>query len=178
MAKYSTGNGGGDDGGGACELCGTVTDRLSTATVAGARLQVCPDCSSHGEPTGTGPTGNQSSSGQGSSGQRPSDKERKQRAVENTAKAKNVWDGDSSHWESEGTNYDDDPLPYLVSNYGEQVTAARQDLGLRQAELADELSVPETDLLAVEQGRANRAGVGGSLISALEDRLDVTLSEG
>ena len=167
MAKYSTGNAGGGDGGGACELCGTTTDRLSTATVAGAKLRVCSDCSSHGEPTDTGPSG----------GSKPSDSERKRRAVENTAKANDVWDGDSSHWESEGTNYDDDPLPYLVSNYGEQVTAARQEQGLKQTELADELGVPEKDVLAVEQGRANRAGVGGALISALEDRLDVTLSE-
>lgn len=173
MAKYSTGNAGGGDGGGACELCGTTTDRLSTATVAGATLQVCSDCSSHGEPTDTGPSNDSGSSGSG-----PSDSERKQRAVQNTAKANDVWDGDSSHWESEGTNYDDDQLPYLVSNYGERVTAARQELGLKQLELADELGVPEKDVLAVEQGRANRAGVGGSLISALEERLDVTLSEG
>lgn len=177
MAKYSTGNAGGDDGGGSCELCGTASDRLSTATVAGATLQVCPDCSSHGEPTGTGSAGSQGSTGQGSSGQGPSEKERKRRAVENTARAKNVWDGDSSHWETEGTNYDDDPLPYLVSDYGDRATAARQELGLQQAELADELGVPEKDLLAVEQGRATRAGVGGSLIEQLEDRLDVTLSE-
>ena len=165
MAKYSTGDGGGSDGGGACELCGTATDRLSTATVAGAKLQVCADCSSHGEPTGP------------SKESGPSEKDRKQRAVENAARANDVWDGDSSHWESEGTNYDGDPLPYLVSNYGERATAARQELGLRQAELADELGVPEEDVLAVEQGRANRAGVGGSLISALEERLDVTLSD-
>lgn len=177
MAKYSTGNAGGGDDGGSCELCGTATDRLSTATVAGATLQVCPDCSSHGEPTGSGSAGSQGSSGQGSSGQGPSDQERKRRAVENTARAKNVWDGDSSRWESEGTNYDDDPLPYLVSNYGERVTAARQELGLQQAELADELGVPEKDLLAVEQGRANRAGVGGSLIEQLEEYLNVRLSD-
>ena len=167
MAKYSTGNAGGGDGGGACELCGTATDRLSTATVAGAKLQVCSDCSSHGDSTNTG-SSNES---------KPSESERKQRAVQNTAKANDVWDGDSSHWESEGTNYDDDPLPYLVSNYGDRVTDARQEQGLKQAELADELGVPEKDVLAVEQGRANRAGIGGSLISALEERLDVTLSE-
>jgi hypothetical protein len=32
-------------------------------------------------------------------------------------------------------------------------------------------------LLAVEQGRATQAGIGGSLIEGLEDRLDVDLIE-
>ena len=36
MAKYSTGSGGGDDDGDACELCGHETSSLQRATVAGA----------------------------------------------------------------------------------------------------------------------------------------------
>ena len=167
MAKYSTGNAGGSDGGGACELCGKASDRLTAATVAGAQLRVCSDCASHGEPANSGT----------SSSRKPSEQDRKRRAVKNTAKANDVWEGDSERWESEGTNYDDDPLPYLVSKYGERTTAARQELGLQRDEVADELGIPENDLLAVEQGQANRAGIGGSVIEALEERLDVTLSE-
>ena len=83
--------------------------------------------------------------------------------------------GDSSHWEEHGTNYERDRLPYLVSGYGERVEAARQEEGLQLAELADELDVEENDLLAIEQGRATKAGVGGSVVRALEERLDVTL---
>jgi ribosome-binding protein aMBF1 (putative translation factor) len=75
----------------------------------------------------------------------------------------------------EGTNYEKDRLPYLVSDYGETVASARQEAGLTVADLAAELDVEESDIDAVEQGRATRAGVGGSVVRALEQRLDVTL---
>jgi len=103
-------------------------------------------------------------------------RDRTRRAVQNTAKTSEVWDGDSSHWEEDGAGYDEDQLPYLVSDYGQIVVEARQEVGLQREELADELGVTEADLLAVEQERAVQAGVGGSLIISLEDRLDVTLT--
>src|SRR6056297_2101112 len=159
MAKYSTGGSSGGGGGGSCELCGKSSDSLTEANVAGAQLAVCSDCaSSHNDNEETETGGDH-------------ERERNRKAAQNTAKASGVYDGDSSHWEKEGTNYEDDQLPYLVSDYGETVEEARQDAGLTRDELAEELDVPETDLLAVEQGRANQANVAGSLISALEERL-------
>jgi ribosome-binding protein aMBF1 (putative translation factor) len=169
MAKYSTGNTSGGGGGGACELCGKTTDSLTEANVAGAQLEVCSNCASHNDATKT-------TEERADDGER-SEQDRKRRAAQNTARMDDARTGDSSHWEEEGTNYADDPLPYLVTDYGERVVAARQDAGLQREELADELDAPEKDVLAVEQNRANRAGVGGSLIDALEDHLDVTLSE-
>ncbi|WP_243645296.1 helix-turn-helix domain-containing protein [Natrarchaeobius chitinivorans] len=177
MAKYSTGSSGGG-GGTNCELCGAESDSLTLASVAGAELEVCPDCAPHddtqskGRSRGSG--GSPDSSGSGSAGSEPN---RKKKAAQNVAKANPVWDGDSEHWEREGTNYDDDPLPYLVSEYGEVVVEARQEAGLQREELADELGISEQELLAVEQGRATQAGIGGGVIEALEERLEVTLSE-
>ncbi|RBI63915.1 transcriptional regulator [halophilic archaeon] len=169
MAKYSTGNSSGGDSGGACELCGQSSDSLTEANVAGAQLSVCSSCaSSHNDAARTEKKRDDGSRGE---------QDRTRRAARNTAKMDDARKGDSTHWEKEGTNYDDDPLPYLVSDYGERVIEARQEAGLQRGELADELDVPEKELLAVEQNRANRAGVGGSLVEALEDRLDVTLSE-
>ena len=162
MAKYSTGGSSDSGGGGACELCGKTSDSLTEANVAGARLQVCSGCVSHNDNAQTTDEGAE-------------ENERKRRAAQNTAKASGVYDDDSTHWEEDGTNYDDDPLPYLVGDYGDRLEAARQEAGLRREELADELDVSETDLLAVEQSRANQAGVGGGLIRALEERLDVAL---
>ncbi|MFB1062508.1 multiprotein-bridging factor 1 family protein [Natrinema sp. H-ect4] len=180
MAKYSTGSSGGG-GGTNCELCGAESNSLRLATVAGAELEVCPDCAPHDDSQTHGRDRNRgggNSSGSGSSGGSSSDgPSRTQKAAQNVAKANPVWDGDSEHWESEGTNYDDDQLPYLVSDYGETLVEARRDAGLQREELADELGAPEKDLLAVEQGRATQAGVGGGLIEALEERLDVTLAE-
>ena len=166
MAKYSTGSSSGG-GGTTCELCGAESDSLKRANVAGADLEVCPDCAPHGD-------GSDRSRSKGRSQEKT---DRKKRAAQNVAKATPVWDGDSKHWEREGTNYDDDPLPYLISGYGAELERARQDAGLTREELAEDLGVRERDLLAIEQGRATQAGIGGGLITALEDRLDVTLAE-
>ncbi|WP_290817786.1 multiprotein-bridging factor 1 family protein [Halovivax sp.] len=169
MAKYSTGSSSGG-GGTSCELCGAESDSLRQETVAGAELEVCPSCASHGDRQRTS---DRRTDDRGSRDE-PS---RKKKAAQNVAKATPIWDGDSEHWEKEGTNYDDDPLPYLVTDYGDRLEEARQEAGLTREELADELGAPETDLLAIEQGRATQAGVGGGLIDVLEERLDVELAE-
>jgi ribosome-binding protein aMBF1 (putative translation factor) len=174
MAKYSTGSGGSGDSGDACELCGKETGDLRRANVAGANLLVCGSCAPHGEQRG-------GSGGRSGGGRRDGESgsefggNRKKRAAQRAAKLYDKQKGDPSHWEQEGTNYEKDRLPYLVSGYGGVVEEARQDEGLQLAELAAEIDVDESDLLAVEQGRASRAGVGGSLIRALEQRLDVRL---
>ncbi|MFP8889157.1 helix-turn-helix domain-containing protein [Natrialbaceae archaeon A-CW2] len=170
MAKYSTGSSTGG-GGTSCELCGAESDSLRQATVAGAQLQVCPSCAPHSDESSR-----RGQSGGGSSGQE-SRTSRKKKAAQNVAKANPIWDGDSEHWEKDGTNYDDDPLPYLVKSYGERLESARQDAGYKREELAEELGCKESDLLAIEQGRATQAGVGGGLITALEEFLDVELAE-
>lgn len=160
MAKYSTGSGG-SGGSENCELCGAEDVSLQTAKVAGATLNVCPDCSDHGET-------------EGKSG--GTDDDRKRRAAQNTARIHDAAGGDSEHWE-DGADYDDDQLPYLVADYGDRLTEARQAAGLQTGELAEAVDADESDVLAVEQGRATQAGVGGSLIAALERELDVELAE-
>lgn len=164
MAKYSTGSGG-DGAGESCELCGASGVDLQTANVAGAQLEVCSDCAEHDD--------NQKTT---SGGDDPDERDRKQRAAKNTARMHDAAKGDSEHWES-GADYDDDQLPYLVDDYGKRLMEARQDAGLQLAELAAELDVEESDLLAVEQGRATSANVGGSVIGALEAHLDVELAD-
>jgi ribosome-binding protein aMBF1 (putative translation factor) len=166
MAKYSTG-GGGNDAADSCELCGAEGVDLRPANVAGADLQVCSDCASHGDTSGPEPSGSDTRDGES----------RGKRAARNTARMHDAASNDPSHWES-GADYDADQLPYLVTDYGERLTAARQDAGLQLDELAAEVGADEDDLLAVEQGRATQAGVGGSTIEALEEFLDVELSEG
>lgn len=181
MAKYSTGSGGGSDDGAACELCGEQSSKLREANVAGATLRVCPGCAPHGENRhkdrkkrdrdGDRETRDDDAGSPGTG----TETSRKKRTAQRTAKLYDARKGDSSHWEEEGTDYETDRLPYLVSGYGERAESARQEAGLTVSELADELDADEDDLLAVEQGRAARAGVGGSLVRRLEDRLDVEL---
>jgi ribosome-binding protein aMBF1 (putative translation factor) len=167
MAKYSTG-GGDRDAGGACELCGASEVSLRTVNVAGARLDVCPDCAQHDD-TGTADAG-------GSESGDDRERERREQAARNAARVRDAAKRDSSYWE-DGADYDDDQLPYLVDDYGERFTDARRDAGLRLSEFADELGADESDLLAIEQGRAAQAGVGGSVVAAVEEFLDVELAE-
>ncbi|MFW5916997.1 MAG: helix-turn-helix domain-containing protein [Halorubrum sp.] len=186
MAKYSTGDGGGGDDGDACELCGRETTNLKRATVAGAKLLVCSSCRPHDDagnaPSGRGGSG-AGGSGGGSSGGSPggagsestATESRKKEIAREQAKVYDSATGDSKHWEEGGTNYESDRLPYLVSGYGDEVSAARQDAGLTIEELAEELDVDEDDIFAVEDGRAATAGVGGSVVRAVEERLGVEI---
>jgi len=169
MAKYSTGSGGGGGDGDSCELCGRSTGSLRRANVAGAELLVCSDCAPHDDSKKRSDSASQSGS-DGPDGETP----RRKRAAQQQARMYDQTKGDAAHWE-EGTDYEEDQLPYLVTGYGERVESARQDAGLTVEELAAELDVDESDVDAVEQGRATRAGVGGSVVRALEERLDVEL---
>ncbi len=166
MAKYSTGGGSGDTGG-SCELCGATDASLETVNIAGAQLQVCSSCAQHRDDAKGTTSGTDSER---------TDTDRKKRAAQNAARIHDAQQADASHWE-DGADYDDDQLPYLVSDYGRRVTEARQDAGLQREELADDLGIDESELLAVEQARATQAGIGGSVITALEDRLDIVLSD-
>jgi ribosome-binding protein aMBF1 (putative translation factor) len=183
MAKYSTGGGGGGDDGDACELCGRETSNLKRATVAGAKLLVCSDCRPHDDagnaPTNRSRSGSGGSPGGSSGGSSGGDSggpgSRKKELAQKQAKMYDSVTGDSKHWEERGTNYESDRLPYLVSGYGDAVSEARQDAGLTVEELAEELGLDEDDVFAVEDGRAATAGVGGSVVRALADRLDVDI---
>ncbi|MFB6118935.1 multiprotein-bridging factor 1 family protein [Halosegnis sp.] len=164
MAKYSTGGVGSEDAD-SCELCGADDRSLRETTVAGATLQVCGECVQHGDDDSSGDDGDRSD-----------EQERRREAARNTARLADATSPDATRWE-EGTDYEDDPLPYLVSGYGDRMAEARQEAGLQAAELAGELGVTEADIVAIEQGRANRANIPGSLIEAIEERLNVQLSE-
>ncbi|WP_430505612.1 helix-turn-helix domain-containing protein [Haloparvum sp. PAK95] len=183
MAKYSTGSSGAGNDGDACELCGTETANLSLANVAGAELLVCSDCSPHddnakrrsGTGGGHGASESGASGGAASDGDRGNGTSRSKRAAQKQAQMYDAATGDSEHWEKEGTDYEKDQLPYLVSGYGDRAEQARQDAGYTIEELAETLDVAEDDLLAVEQSRAATAGVGGSVVEKLERELDVDL---
>ena len=160
MAKYSTG--GGLDAGDSCELCGAAGVETQSVNIAGAQLEVCSDCAQHDDST--------------HDGNARSETDRNRTAAQNTARVYDNTRGDSTHWES-GADYDDDQLPYLVADYDERLTDARQAAGYQLGELASELDISESDLLALEQGRAIQAGVGGSTVGSLEQFLDVDLAD-
>lgn len=166
MAKYSTGGGGSGGSGDACELCGREETSLQRANVAGAELLVCSNCAPHDD-----------SSTRGSDESRDEDRDRQTQAAQNTAQMYDAGRGDSTHWEEDGTDYESDRLPYLVDEYGAVVERGRQDAGFTVEEVANQTGIDEDDVLAVEQGRAARANVGGSVVRELEEFLEIELTE-
>ena len=171
MAKYSTGRSSGNDEGETCELCGASSETLQSASIAGARLSVCQDCAPHDD---AGPAG-QSKDAQASQDDREG--ERRRRAAQHAASIADARSGDSDYWVEQGTNYESDPLPYLVSEYGERLQTSRREEGLTIEELAEEAGVSVQEVEAIEQHRAARAGVGGSAVEAIEATLDISLVE-
>jgi len=178
MPKYSTGGSGGGAGGDACELCGRETTDLGQANVAGATLLVCSACRSHDDAGNAPSSADDTSDGPdhtGTGGGSTGTRSRTQELANKQARMYDAATGGSDRWEAEGTSYEDDQLPYLVADYGDRATEARQAAGLTVEEVAAELDVEERDLLAIEDGRAATATVGGSVVRALADRLGVTL---
>lgn len=162
MAKYSTGGSGSAGSGDACELCGREDRNLSRENVAGAELLVCSDCAPHGDGDDSDDRGGEREPNAG------------KRAAQNAARVDDASRGNPD-WIEDGTDYEDDQLPYLVSDYGQRAERARQDAGLTVEELAAAIDVTEDEVLAVEQGRAARANVGGSVVASLESFLDAEL---
>ncbi|ERH13323.1 MAG: putative eukaryotic MBF1-like transcription factor [halophilic archaeon J07HB67] len=165
MAKYSTGGSGSAGSGDACELCGREDRNLSRENVAGAELLVCSDCAPHGNGDDNDGRGEDRGEREPNAGRR---------AAQNAARVHDASTGNPD-WVEDGTDYEDDQLPYLVSDYGQRAERARQDAGLTVEELAAELDVTEDEVLAVEQGRAARANVGGSVVASLESFLETEL---
>ncbi len=173
MAKYSTGGISSDDDG-SCELCGAEGTTLQTERVAGATLAVCPDCRSrHG--ASNAPT-DRDEQGRPTDSRDPDESNRKRRAAQNQARLDDAQRTNPETW-VDGAEYEGDPLPYLVRGYGDRVANARAAVDFGTADLANELDVSEQKIIAIEAGRATDAGVGGSLIEAIESTLDISLTE-
>lgn len=171
MPKYSTGkqktsNSTSNDAKstGDCELCGASDKSLAETKVAGALLSVCSECRPHDD-------SNEQTTSENT------DVDRKQRAAQNTTKQTQYLEGDTSRWESEGANYEGDPLPYLVKNYGDRLRQARKDVGISREEIAQALGVTEDDIEQTENNQVSQTELGGSDIKALESELDVELTE-
>lgn len=164
MAKYSTNTTQTSTSDGTvCELCGTTTETLTTAEIAGADLSVCESCSPHDESTQT--TDSESST----------KSESTDAIMKATDDHASLWDRDTRSLEQNGPKYTDDRLPHLISDYGEQIKDARITAGLTETELADELDIEEMTIITLEQGSAVEENIGGSVIRKLEEKFDIVL---
>lgn len=152
--------------GGSCELCGADADYLHSTKVAGANLEVCanclPDDEKHSDIHSTSDNESNSDS-QRNHGNR-------------TPLSGKTLDPDSPLTEEE-LGYTNDPLPYLVDNYGDVVVEAREEKGLTQEELAESINVGVNIIRVIEQSQASDRDVGGTIVEQLETQLDIQIEE-
>lgn len=158
MPKYSTGGNTTTDVGDVCELCGDTERSMDTEKRAGASVTVCSECSTDKR------DGN-------------NNRRREQNQNNRLEGSSELWDSDTSSWESEGANYSSDPLPHLIDDYATRVTQKRKEMGIEAANLAHQIGVDEMDIISVENGNAVRGDVGGSTIREIENILSVDLIE-
>lgn len=152
-----------DDGtGDNCELCGAESDKLAKADVAGATLDVCPDCSPHDDADKTDQSGEES------------DSDRTREAIQRATQHAHRQD---SQWAEEGTEYDSDPLPYLIDDYSTAIVEARDEQDMSEGELADKAGIGLRDLRMIERGEATRGDIGKTDIRSIEQVLGIEIIE-
>lgn len=125
-----------------CEMCGTETSSPKTIKVEGAKLDVCSNCTEFG--TEVKQTGSSSSSTKYSTGSSASSS--------NSSSGGSTSSGSSSN--SGGSRRQDmfDDMDELATDYDDRVRNAREEKGLSQSELANELNEKASLIRKIERG--------------------------
>jgi putative transcription factor len=153
-----------------CEMCGASTSSPKTIKVEGAELDVCSDCTDFGTEVrdqdassststkySTSGGGGSSTSGSGGGGGGTS----------------NSSSGGSGGGRRRSDMFDD--MDEVVTDYDERIRTAREDEGLSQADLADELNEKASLIRKLERGETLPSD---EVQSKLERHLDISLSGG
>jgi putative transcription factor len=141
-----------------CEMCGAEHASLTKVKIEGATLQLCEQCKGFGtevrEPAETSPSTSKYSTGQ---------------STTSTADR-------STGTASRRTRRDMfDTMPEIATDYDAQIRAAREDLGLSQEELADQLNEKASLIRKLERGSMLP---DDGVRKKLERTLDISLLEG
>ena len=150
-----------------CEMCGAETSTPKTAKIEGAELQVCDDCSDFGTEIDQGDdsttTTKYSTGGSGSSSD----------STSGSTSRSGGSSGSSSGGGSRRDMFDD--MDEVVADYDERIREAREEAGLSQAELGDQLNEKASFIRKLEHGESLPSD---DLRTKLERALDIELLEG
>jgi len=156
-----------------CEMCGTDTSSPNTVKVEGAELDVCDSCADFGTEVRTeessstsskystgssSGSGGGSSSGSGGSGRSGS-----------TASSSGSGGGGGRRRDMF------DEMDELAQDYDQRIRRAREDAGLSQEELANQLNEKASLIRKLERGETLPSD---SVQTKLERALDIDLTEG
>ncbi|MFP4218860.1 MAG: multiprotein bridging factor aMBF1 [Salinarchaeum sp.] len=145
-----------------CEMCGAETANPTTIKVEGAELQVCSDCAEFGtevqtqESSSTSTKYSTSSSGSGNTG------------------GGNTTSTTSSGSRSRRSDMFD-AVDELAQDYDDRIRQARENHGLSQSDLANELNEKASLIRKVERGDTLPSD---KLQQKLEQYFDISLSAG
>jgi len=153
-----------------CEMCGDSTSSPKTVKVEGAELQVCGDCADFGtevrdQSSSSSTSTKYSTSSGGSSGGSSGS------GSSSSSASGGSYGGSSQRRRSD--MFDD--MDEVVTDYDERIRTAREDTGLSQADLADELNEKASLIRKLERGETLPSD---EVQTKLERHLDISLSGG
>ena len=147
-----------------CEMCGAEQSSLTTTKVEGAELELCEDCVDFGtavETQASSSTSTKYSTGGSSS---------------SSASSSSSSQSSASGGSSGGRRRDMfDDMDEIAGDYDERIRTAREEEGLSQEELANELNEKASLIRKLERGDVLPSD---DVRRKLEGRLDISLVEG
>ncbi|SFS81533.1 multiprotein bridging factor aMBF1 [Halostagnicola kamekurae] len=152
-----------------CEMCGAETSSPKTIKVEGAKLDVCSDCTDFGTEVKTGSSSSSTSTkySTGSSSGGSSGSSSSANASSSTSSGST-----SSGGSTRRTDMFDD-MDEIATDYDDRIRQAREQKGLSQSELANELNEKASLITKLERGDTLPTD---SVQSKLEKFLDVSLA--
>ena len=148
-----------------CEMCGAETSSPKTIKVEGAKLDVCSNCTDFG--TEVKQTSSSSTSTKYSTGSGSSSSSGGQSSGSSTGSASSG----SSSQRRRSDMFDD--MEELATDYDDRVRNARENKGLSQSDLANELNEKASLIRKIERGDTLPSD---RVQSKLENFLDISLS--
>jgi len=147
-----------------CEMCGAESSSLTTTKVEGAELDLCDECSDFGTEVRTESSSSSSTKYSTSSSSSSSSSSSASGGTDSSG-------GGSSRRRRD--MFDD--MDQVATDYDDRIRSAREDRGLSQEDLANELNEKASLIRKLERGDVLPSD---GVQTKLERELDISLSEG
>ncbi|WP_049937000.1 multiprotein bridging factor aMBF1 [Haloplanus natans] len=144
-----------------CEMCGAESSSLTTTKVEGAELELCDSCTDFGTEVRTESSSSSSTKYSTSSS--------------SSSSSSSSTSGGSSSGGSRRRRDMFDDMEELAADYDDRIRTAREDRGLSQEDLANELNEKASLIRKLERGDILPSD---EVQTKLERKLDISLSEG
>ena len=147
-----------------CEMCGAESSSLTTTKVEGAELDLCDECTDFGTEVRTD---------SGSSASTKYSTSSSSSSSSSSGDSSSTGGGGGGGASRRRDMFDD--MDQVATDYDERIRSAREDRGLSQEELANELNEKASLIRKLERGDVLPSD---EVQTKLERELDISLSEG